>query len=48
MGKGYVMKHKFEINGKVEYIEADGLQTALEEAKRKFGQDAKYLGIKLF
>ena len=45
----YEMKHKFEVNGKVEYIEADGLETALIEADRRFGKNnAKYLGIKLF
>lgn len=49
MGKGYTMKHIFEVNGRVEYIEADGLQMALEHAERKFGKGvAEYKGIKLF
>lgn len=43
------MKHIFEVNGKTEYIEADGLQLALERAERKFGKGAAtYKGIKLF
>ena len=43
------MKHVFEINGRVEYIEADGFQMALERAEQKFGKGvAEYKGIKLF
>lgn len=42
------MIHKFEVNGKVEFIEADGLTRALIEADRRFGAgNAKYLGIKI-
>ena len=49
MGKGYTMKHIFEVNGRIEHIEADGLQMTLERAERKFGKGvAKYKGIKLF
>jgi hypothetical protein len=48
MGKGYTMKHKIEVNGKIEYIEADGLELAMIKAEQKFGKGFKYLGIKLF
>lgn len=41
----YEVLHKFEINGKVELIEADGVAKACLEAERRFGKNAKYMGI---
>lgn len=39
--------HKFNVNGKIELIEADGVERACELAERKFGKEAKYIGIKI-
>jgi hypothetical protein len=44
----YTIKHKFEVNGKIELIEADGVAKACVEADRRFGKNsAKYLGIQV-
>ena len=43
----YEVLHKFEINGKIELIEADGVAKACLKAEKLFGKDAKYIGIKI-